>query len=225
MRRTLQLDPESVCEAVSGIEVDIARRPDGGVTLRYLVSGSIEDVLLPQPDAPVRAHQLWEHSCFELFIRPARGEGYCEFNFAPSRQWAAYSFRRHRSGMADIQVGAPAIICSRDAGSFEMRVDLDVGAVPELAGAAALRAAAVRRAAAAAAEDAGEARRRVAPRAAAAAGPPARAERLSPGSIAAQRPRGFPEPGRARCPPPRRLRIGSPPCVLRPARLNAAGRW
>ena len=133
MRRTLQLDPESVCEAVSGIEVDIARRPDGGVTLRYLVSGSIEDVLLPQPDAPVRAHQLWEHSCFELFIRPARGEGYCEFNFAPSRQWAAYSFRRHRSGMADIQVGAPAIICSRDAGSFEMRVDLDVGAVPELA--------------------------------------------------------------------------------------------
>jgi hypothetical protein len=133
MRRTLQLDPDSVCDAVSGIEVDVARRPDGRVTLRYLVSGLIRNVLLPAPEAPVRAHQLWEHSCFELFIRPAPGEVYCEFNFAPSRQWAAYSFRRHRSGMADIEIGAPAIKCSRDSDSFEMRVDLDVAAVPELA--------------------------------------------------------------------------------------------
>jgi hypothetical protein len=133
MRRTLQLDPDSVCEAVSGIEVDVARRPNGGVTLRYLVSGAIQDVLLPAPEAPVRAHQLWEHSCFELFIRPTPGDAYCEFNFAPSRHWAAYRFRRHRSGMADIEIGAPKIECGRSSGSFEMRVDLDLDGVPELA--------------------------------------------------------------------------------------------
>jgi hypothetical protein len=133
MALTLELDPDSVCDAVTGIVVDVERGPGGGVSLRYLVSGAIEDVLLPLPEAPVRAHQLWEHSCFELFIRPAGKEAYCEFNFAPSRRWAAYRFRAHRSGMADIEVGVPRIRCSRAAGTFEMRVDLDVAGVPELA--------------------------------------------------------------------------------------------
>lgn len=133
MRRTLQLDPDSVCDAVRGIEVEVARRPDGGISLHYLVSGAIEDVELPALEAPVRAHQLWEHSCFELFIRPAPGEAYCEFNFAPSRQWAAYRFRRHRSGMADIEIGAPAIECSREPNIFAIRVELDLAGVPELA--------------------------------------------------------------------------------------------
>lgn len=133
MPRSLQLDPDSVCAAVSDIEVDVVRDHGGLVRLRYLVSGSIDDVLLPATEAPVRSHQLWEHSCFELFIRPGADEAYCEFNFAPSRHWAAYRFRRHRSGMADIEVRAPAIECRRESGSFEMRVDLDLTGVPELA--------------------------------------------------------------------------------------------
>ena len=133
MPRPLQLDPDSICDAVSGIEVDVVRGADNVVRLHYLVSGAIENVLLPAPETPVRGHQLWEHSCFELFIRPRDGEAYCEFNFAPSRQWAAYRFRAHRSGMDDIEVAVPNIEGRRDYGTFEMRVELHVGSVPELA--------------------------------------------------------------------------------------------
>jgi hypothetical protein len=132
MRRVLQLDPESVCDAVERIEVEAVRRA-GALSLRYLVSGSIQDLLLADARAPARAHQLWEHCCFEVFVRATGGEAYCEFNFAPSRQWAAYRFRQHRSGMSDIDVAEPFMEGRSSGDEYEMRVELDLTAVPELA--------------------------------------------------------------------------------------------
>ncbi|CAA9541862.1 MAG: hypothetical protein AVDCRST_MAG23-2151 [uncultured Sphingosinicella sp.] len=131
MRRLLQLDPESVCDAVDRIEVEAVRKAER-LSLRYLVSGSIDDLLLPRGEAPQRAHQLWDHSCFEVFLRPSGSEAYCEFNFAPSRRWAAYRFRQHRSGMCDIEVAEPDIDGRASDGGYDMRVELDLSGVPEL---------------------------------------------------------------------------------------------
>ena len=45
---------------------------------------------------------------------PAHGEAYRELNFAPSTEWAAYSFERYRTGMAAITLpSAPRIDVTR----------------------------------------------------------------------------------------------------------------
>ena len=97
MQHLLKLHPDSCCDAVTGIGVKAVRAPGGELSLRYVVSGRIGDLLLPTLAAPARADGLWQHTCFEAFVR--EGEGYSEFNFSPSMQWAAYRFDAYRAGM------------------------------------------------------------------------------------------------------------------------------
>jgi hypothetical protein len=60
--------------------------------------------------ASTRSDGLWEHTCFEAFVRAASGTEYYEFNFAPSTQWAAYRFSDYRTGRCDaIEISAPEI--------------------------------------------------------------------------------------------------------------------
>ena len=48
-----------------------------------------------------RADELWQTTCFELFVKPDGGEAYCEFNLSPSERWAAYDFTSTREGMTN----------------------------------------------------------------------------------------------------------------------------
>jgi hypothetical protein len=111
MRRPLKLHPNSVCTVVAGVEVEIGRPAGGSLLVSYAVTGTIGDLLLPPVGAPARADELWRHTCFEAFVKEAPSEGYHEFNFAPSTQWAAYRFDRYRSGMrAATEIEPPQIV-------------------------------------------------------------------------------------------------------------------
>ena len=123
----LKLHPDSRCDAAARIEAEAARPGPGKLLLRYLVSGTMSDLRLPAAAAPARADELWRHTCFEAFLRASPGEAYYEFNFAPSKQWAAYRFDGYRSGMrvAD-EVGTPSIEVRSSGASFELRVTLDL---------------------------------------------------------------------------------------------------
>lgn len=101
----------------------------GRLEISYLVLGRMADVVLPSAGAPERADELWRHTCFELFLRPAGGLGYREFNFAPSGQWAAYRFDDHRLGMRPEDC-APGILVTVADDRFEMTVKLDVPYLP-----------------------------------------------------------------------------------------------
>ncbi len=101
MRHSLKLHPDSRCDAAARIEVEVARPRPGQLSVRYVVSGKTGGLLLPSAAAQARTDGLWRHTCSELFVRPSPGEAYYEFNFAPSRQWAAYRFDSHRSGMRE----------------------------------------------------------------------------------------------------------------------------
>lgn len=41
---------------------------------------------------------MWQHTCFEVFIRAGASAAYHELNFSPSREWAAFAFERYREG-------------------------------------------------------------------------------------------------------------------------------
>jgi hypothetical protein len=110
MRHSLRLHPDSLCTAATRIEVDIARPRPGSLILSYVVSGRIGALRMPPVMAAARAEELWRHTCFEAFVRPSAGSAYCEFNFSPSTQWAAYRFDSYRSGMrVAAEIGAPRI--------------------------------------------------------------------------------------------------------------------
>ncbi len=133
MRVALKPHPDAPSDAVTCIEVEVELRQSGTLALRYFVTGNISKVLLLSPAAPTRADDLWQHSCFEAFLREESDEGYHEFNFAPSSQWAAYRFTDYREGRRPVEVTAPIIGARADAGRYELRATLDWSAPAQMA--------------------------------------------------------------------------------------------
>jgi hypothetical protein len=133
VRQALRLHPDSQCEAVARLDVDIARPRPGVLTLNYVVTGAIADLYLPAPATPARTDELWRRTCFEAFIQPLTGETYFEFNFAPSGQWTTYRFSGYRAGMTSPdEAGAPRIEVRTDPARCEIRVTLDLGGLAGL---------------------------------------------------------------------------------------------
>jgi hypothetical protein len=129
-RHTLNRHPDTPCDAITSIEVEIVRLSPGILTLTYRVTGAVADIHLPPQTSSERADDLWRRTCFEAFLRPVSGEGYFEFNVAPQGQWAAYQFDGYRVGMALAQVDTPEITAQATADTYELRVSLNLDRLP-----------------------------------------------------------------------------------------------
>lgn len=68
--------------------------------LRWRIEGA-QALVVPPFAGKGRADELWRTTCFELFLMPAEGGAYSEFNLSPSERWAAYDFTAYRDGMAE----------------------------------------------------------------------------------------------------------------------------
>jgi hypothetical protein len=90
--------PDTCSGAVHGIKVQADWMATGELALSYTLQGEIGRLKIPSPEPLCRADRLWEHTCFEAFVSFKGESPYYEFNFAPSRAWAAYRFRRYRDG-------------------------------------------------------------------------------------------------------------------------------
>jgi hypothetical protein len=82
----------------------------------------MEVVLVPPLAQPVRRDNLWQRTCFEAFLQSE--QGYLEFNFSPSTEWAAYRFSGYREGMAELDLEPPQVRVSRDEHALELTADL-----------------------------------------------------------------------------------------------------
>jgi hypothetical protein len=132
MRRALTLHPDSKCDAVTGINVEVERR-NSGVTLRYAMMGSMNNVRMAPLAAATRADGLWQHTCFEAFIRSPKGAAYFEFNVAPSTQWAVYRFAGYRDGMARaVLARGPHLDVRSNTESFTLQIDFELRDPSEL---------------------------------------------------------------------------------------------
>lgn len=87
---------------VRAIGVEVERKGADRIWICYQVDAPVDTLELGVPTAADRADRLWQTTCFEAFIRQPGSESYCELNFAPSSQWAAYRFDRYRDGMAEL---------------------------------------------------------------------------------------------------------------------------
>jgi hypothetical protein len=127
MRHTLRRHPDSLCVAATRIDVEIGRPRPGSLVLSYIVSGKISELRMPPIVAAARADELWRHTCFEAFVRPAAGPEYYEFNLSPSTRWAAYGFSGYRRGMrVATEIGAPRIEVRSSAASYSLQAALEL---------------------------------------------------------------------------------------------------
>lgn len=131
MRRALRLHPDSRRGAARRIEVEVARPRPGALTLGYFLTGRAGELYLPPAARPARADGLWRRTCFEAFVRAMPGASYLEFNFAPSRQWAAYRFGGYRAstGVAG-GIAAPRIQALTTKEGCELHVSLELDRAP-----------------------------------------------------------------------------------------------
>jgi hypothetical protein len=78
------------------------------------VGAPAERFVIPLPVDPRRAGDLWQTTCFEAFLKAQDEQGYREWNFAPSGEWAAYDLSGYREGQADAEVVAAPYIRVED---------------------------------------------------------------------------------------------------------------
>jgi len=125
MRHSLRLHPDSTCDAIKRVDVEVKRAGETGLRLRYIAVGNIADLLLSPKAVPERKDELWRTTCFELFVQ--EGPAYREFNFAPSTQWAAYRFTGYRDGMAlATEIPAPLTDVQTSADTFELKAAVEL---------------------------------------------------------------------------------------------------
>jgi hypothetical protein len=85
---------------VSGIEASVCRIGGQALDIKYILKGDLTQLRIPTLASPHRTDRLWQRTCFEAFVSVKGEADYYEFNFAPSGEWAAYSFQRYRDGSA-----------------------------------------------------------------------------------------------------------------------------
>jgi hypothetical protein len=136
MPHALRVHPDFPSPEGVSIDVSVERTAAGALHLRYTLTGAGK-VLIPRRIGSLRADNLWQHTCFEAFVRPAGGTIYFEFNFAPSLQWAIYHFDAPRQGMRNAaELGVPILDIQSEGARFELGAEANLGVIPGLANAA-----------------------------------------------------------------------------------------
>jgi hypothetical protein len=131
----LKPHPTSSCEAVDRLVAVVeASVPPDGLQFRYQIHGDVDRLQLPAPGAARRCEGLWQHSCFEAFVRADAGDSYYEFNFAPSTEWAAYRFGGRRADRSAPELQEPAIVFRRQAGGCELSATIRIAELADVAG-------------------------------------------------------------------------------------------
>src|SRR5437868_14231578 len=116
----LQCHPETRTQLVRGVAVQVGWGNGGALALTFALEGDLTRLRIPAPQPPCRTDNLWQHTCFEAFLRRKDEPAYCEFNFAPSSAWAAYVFRGYRASMAPAPDLAPRITVRRTGDRLEL---------------------------------------------------------------------------------------------------------
>ena len=93
--------PDNAPPANIAVEVDVDR-VGGAMNLIFWLSGPDEAVRMPVSAGRKRIDGLWQHTCFEAFVRVDGHTSYSELNFSPRGDWASYTFDSYRAGMCEL---------------------------------------------------------------------------------------------------------------------------
>ncbi|HEU4652186.1 MAG TPA: DOMON-like domain-containing protein [Croceibacterium sp.] len=96
----LAFHPQHPPLGVTRVEAKIIGRDANWVRVRWRVEGS-QNLVVPPFAGRGRADDLWQTTCFEVFLKPDGEQAYVELNLSPSERWNAYDFSAYRWGMTE----------------------------------------------------------------------------------------------------------------------------
>src|SRR5690606_30828961 len=80
--------PSHPCASIDTFDVSIESDAKA-ITLRYRITGNVDEILVPERRAPQRQGGWWPPPCFAWVARPSSGSRYCGRKFARATCWAA----------------------------------------------------------------------------------------------------------------------------------------
>jgi len=120
----LQRHPATLSPLVRTVTVHVDWSNDNALAFSFTLEGDLGRLRIPASRPPQRANDLWRHTCFEAFLRGKGESTYYEFNFSPSREWAAYMFRRYRDSMAPVRDFDPCVVVNREDDRLELAASI-----------------------------------------------------------------------------------------------------
>lgn len=106
MRVPLVLHPESRCDALDSVSVEVERRSSRRIGFRFELEGRLRHLRFPWVAVPAkRTDGLWTTTCFEAFLKPDGQDAYIECNFSPKTHWNIYRFDGYRIGVEEARGG------------------------------------------------------------------------------------------------------------------------
>ncbi|MEM8832592.1 MAG: DOMON-like domain-containing protein, partial [Cyanobacteria bacterium P01_G01_bin.19] len=85
------------------ISGDVSRL-NNQLKIKYILTGELAEIIIPQANKSCdRRYDLWEHTCFEFFVRSKNSKKYWEFNLSPSGNWNVFYFLDYRLNIAEEQ--------------------------------------------------------------------------------------------------------------------------
>jgi hypothetical protein len=123
--------PDNPAGLRQSVAATLTHGADGSLAVTYEIRGAIDELRLPTCEHPAPNEALWSTTCCELFVAAADGNGYREFNFSPSGQWAVYAFTGYRERTdAQPNCPAPTIVFRREGDALHLDVGLLALALP-----------------------------------------------------------------------------------------------
>lgn len=121
--------PEHRASRVQDLSASVLAKGPGKLVVSYVVGCGGHLLNVGHRKTAERVDNLWQTTCFEIFVKVAGQDAYLEYNFAPSGDWATYSFTGYRAGMEAPEVAVPKI--GTRAGGQDYIVDVEVDLPPE----------------------------------------------------------------------------------------------
>lgn len=123
----LLLHPQMTCAAAPQVWADANRISPRLLRCTFQVEGDLSNLRVPPRKQPQRTDFLWQHTCFEVFLRTQDSPAYHELNLAPSADWAIYGFRDYRDIESIGEDGSGLHIdCTSTARSLRLQATVDL---------------------------------------------------------------------------------------------------
>ena len=112
------------------IQGNIARQQNM-LTVVYQLVGDLNKIVIPvASNPPTRQHELWQNTCFELFLGLKDSPEYWEVNLSPGGDWNIYRFGDYRQGMTEAEeFNSLPFFVEKRSPTFQLQLALDLSPI------------------------------------------------------------------------------------------------
>ncbi len=134
MSLELTCHPNDYCAVIDKVSAMVSISPDKILTVKYMLRGDVDGLILADHTTPEREDELWEQTCLELFLQADGSDAYYEWNFSPSSAWALYGFDTYRGERVLPEIAnLPRTRTHHESDIYTLLADIDLKELPGIA--------------------------------------------------------------------------------------------